>query len=496
MLDKHTLTLKLNKSFLVPDAPFTPVEQTLGTPLEQPGQESYFGHMQRVDPQYSESEDILTDVDEPRVNRSYTIAFTPAFDTLLTSLYTHIVSLPTTTPFQDTSPPLGIVSRVANETFSRMLKNALSDDSVLAAYDAHSALSVEHLRSPVFQPVILQLIRKRLIDICAAERSKQTRNPAAAPPTTSVLVPMHAPAPGNNNPYHGLGWRQLSISNLLLNEQNISTYLQSQQNPQGLAAASSQHNATRLRSSSLNLRKHSLTRNNSSTGSNWLHVGNLAAIRPLLGTNREHSASLDSLQLMHDFAPHAFISRLGSTLSILGATPVSSGGYNPLMMDYPTPHSSNHGLFSQSSTSGQSTCGTNTGGSFSESDGSTTPQFYQLRSLSRNGFNCSLPYPLTINTDLHPGLAPGLQGSADVTMGETLHSPFVSAITPSEDCGYFPSYNMPGHVLGNILDTKPTNPGVRHSPLISEPVQDANKMMPISLSEKKRDSLKLKRGIH
>lgn len=333
MLNKKTLTLKTSKT--LDDAPLTPVDQTLRTPLDPPNnhQASYFNLYNH--PQYAELDDLLTDVDEPagRSLKNYLLTFTPVFDQLVLAIYLDILLLPTTTPFLGSVPPLGLVSKVAHETMILLLRNA-SDQPV---YDTQSVLSPDFLKNHAYQPIILQLIRKRFLDLCAAQKQPQLLSAC-----TSVLVP----AP--NNVYAARGG-QLSILNLLLNEQNVNSYLQQQPTLAAQAAALS-----RLRLSSLNLRKHSLTRNNSYNGSNWLHVGNLLNIRPNanLGMHADQNASTDSLQLMHDFVPRAFIQRNNLSLALLGQPQLqpAPGGFNAMMLDYQTPPSSSKSSFSLGST--------------------------------------------------------------------------------------------------------------------------------------------------
>lgn len=560
MLNKKTLSLKMNKSFVLPsDAPFTPVDQTLRTPVDPPNNaSSYFpqppNHSLYSNPQYNESDDILTDVDEPssKVMRSYSVAFTPLFDSLVLNIYTHILSLPTTTPFLGAVPPSGLVSRVANETFHSLLKNTAADSSVV--YDTQSMLSLDHLRNHAYQPIFLQLIRKRLIDLCTVQRASNL----LLPQFTSVQVPVPVGAPPvsgqtgsangicngaqyNNNAngynggnaaashavYNGGGLRQLSISNLLLNEQNVSNYNQLLAQVAQVAAL----NNSRLRLSSLSLRKHSLTRNNSYTGSNWLHVGNVQNIRSSgangLGMNPDFCASNESLQLMHDYVPQAFI-RLGALLSNLTQTAPNwnqntpSTGFNSMMLDYHTPPSSVKSSILLGSTppsvvGNRDTICLNSLGAAAEYE-EFTQLLMRSRSSSRGNVGGLFPKPLTINTDtsnfvlsMNHGMPHGGSNGANghinngnngAVLGETLNSPFVSATIPTEDVGYFGSN---GHFsgLGNVL---PGLGGLRSGPLIPEspgkdsPMANGNNKINLpgqySLSEKKRDSLKLKRGIH
>lgn len=527
MLNKQTLSLKLNKPFLgASDAPFTPVEQTLHTPKDVQGQLSYFPpHLQPIhpysNPQYSESDDILTDGDDLQmhVNRNYSISFTLNFDQLLMNIYSYFLLLPTTTPFLGITPPLGLVSRVANETLLTVSRNVLEEASnPNFEYDTQNILSFENVSNRSYKPIFLQLIRKRLLDLCSTQKVGGSSKSASdqAPTVTSVQISVPSLIPSNsgnhcqsqNSVYQGLGLKQLSISNLLLSEQNISNY---QQNQQGQVPHNAQAalNSSRLRSSSLNLRKQSLTRNNSYSGSNWLHVGNMSSARsantPMNGGQLlDNNASTDSLQLMHDFVPHAFLNRQGSTLSN-GSQNVGSGfnsGFNSMMLDYQTPVSSGKSINSVGSTSPSRDC-ISSSGSISETE-SVGSLFFRSRYSSRgNSSNCPVLKPLVINTDpnnfSHSTLqTPVFGGNLN---GEGLHSPFVSAITPSEDFGYFLSGCTSAPSSNNTGVTTPNSGSFRSGNLIPEsPVKDAtssklNMTSQFGLSEKKRDSLKLKRGI-
>lgn len=132
------------------------------------------------------------------------------------------------------------------------------------------------------------------------------------------------------------------------------------------------------------------------------------------------------------------------------------------------------------------------------------------RSSSRgNGLNGSFPRPLTINTDtcnllqnVNMHIPGGLSGPSSFGAGEALNSPFLSATTPSEEHGYFLGPTLSSGIIGTL----PSTGGLRNGPLMQEsPVRESamangnNKInLPgqFSLSEKKRDSLKMKRGIH
>lgn len=530
-MNKKTLSLKMNKSWQPPpaDTPFTPVDQTMRTPVDPPNHASYFppppapGNQASSfysNPQCGDSDDVLTDVDEPgsKVMRNYSVLFTPLFDLLVMGIYSHILSLPTTTPFLGTVPPSGLVSRVANETIHSLIKNTGDETAPPPLYDLQCILNHDHLKSHAYQPIILQLIRKRLLDLCQVLQSRSASSAlpqvtcvqvavACGPACSSFSSNLHSSAAALI--YNNLGIRQLSISNLLLNEQNVANF----QSPQ-LAQVAALNNS-RLRLSSLNLRKHSLTRNNSYSGSNWLHVGNVQNVRPnALGMNPEFAASNESLQLMHDYVPQAFISRLGNLLANLALTVGNWGpqpGFNSMMLDYQTPPSSAKSSILLGSTPPSVIAnrdGINISGPVEYDE--FTQLLMRSRSSSRGNGAGLFPKPLTINTDAsnfllsmnsqHGAAFGNGYGGQNAMALDALNSPFVSATTPSEEVGYFGAYN-PG--LGNVL---PGLNGLRSGPLIPEspgkdtPMANGNNKINLpgqfSLSEKKRDSLKLKRGIH
>lgn len=493
------LNRKLNKKLnltlakgLQETGPYTPLDQTLTTPVDGPNNNQYFGFGATPAPSnstgyngpqnnsiyshYNESDDMLMD-DEPSKTRNYTVNFTPHFDQLVLSIYSQIMAHPTTTPFLGLVPPSGLVSKVSNETMSVLMRITAKGNHPL--YDGSGVVNSDHLRSATYQPVLLQLFRKRFLDLCNAQVNKS--EPHRVPASTSVSI-----SSGGNLVAPPLGNRQSLISNLLLNELNISS-----QN--GSAAQSNGSGGSRSRSASHSLRKQSLTRNNSHLGgSNWLHVGNLNNIRG--HAPHEMTTSTDSLQSMQDFVPQSLINRTGpsttqSSQSNHSAnhptlTPNgSSTGFHAMMMDYQTPPSSHKGSVSSEYTPPSSAS--------SLASGAQTPLFmnsglsgdfdeitlHQPRSMSN-----SFPRPLTINTEsanqhaLSNGLGPG---------AGTLDSPFMSATVPSEEVGYFMHGNSGFPLFLGVL------------PTVEEPPRkDVNLPTSVSLSEKKRDSLKLKRGIH
>ena len=502
------LNKKLNLSLakgLQESGPYTPLDQTLKTPVDAPNHGNYFpgvtpgfqgangGHASSstnlLYSHYNESDDMLMDEDTSRV-RNYTVSFTPQFDLLVLSIYSQIMAHPTTTPFLGMIPPSGLVSKVSNETMNVLMRTTAKPNHPI--YDGSGIVNNDHLRSAAYQPVFLQLFRKRFLDLCTAQGNKE---PHKVPASTTVSITasggMVAPP---------LGSRQSSISNLLLNELNISqnqnqNQNQSQQNQQNQSQIPSQlqNSGTRSRSTSLSLRKQSLTRNNSHLGgSNWLHVGNLNNIRG--HAPQEMTTSTDSLQSMQDYVPQSLINRSGAAGNGNGNSHTSanghpsltpngsSSGFHAMMMDYQTPPSSHKGSVSSEYTP-PSSASSLASGQF----GAQPPQLinaglsgdfdditlHQPRSLNHN-----FPRPLTINTESanQHGFANGQSG--------TLDSPFMSATTPSEEVGYFMNGTASGFPL--FLGVVPQE----------EPKKDVNLPANVSLSEKKRDSLKLKRGIH
>ncbi|ABN68511.2 DNA-binding proteins Bright/BRCAA1/RBP1 and related proteins containing BRIGHT domain [Scheffersomyces stipitis CBS 6054] len=497
MNKKLNLKLSLNRTtsnLSNESQPFTPLEQTptfYFAPPAVPGG----GARTPVDsiysnPQYNESDDILTDIDELqgtcKTTRNYTLNFTPSFDQLVLSIYSHILSLPTTTPFSGMTPPSGLVSKVANETMSKLIANTQTSNPPL--YDHQSIINAEYLRNHSYQPIFLQLIRKRLLDLCLF-------NSYNGATTISVTA--------SSNVANG-GLRQSSISNLSLNELNISNY-------------NSNNTSTRSRSSSLSLRKQSLTRNNSYTNNNWLHVGNINSIRPSSNANgpihhggEHYNASTDSLQSMQDYVTQSFINRSANNNNNNNnnaSLTAPSTNFNSMMMDYQTPPSSNKGSISGPTMTPPYNTQTiqnsiNNGHSMNpEYDDFAFYQFQQARSRSSSRGNNSFPIPLTINTDsaniqalnaLNGGpLSGGPNAHRNNHTGLSLDSPFMSATSLSEESGYFGDrFPQPPQVSSNVQADSPTNA----EPALGD--SRINLHNQFSLSEKKRDSLKLKRGIH
>lgn len=524
------LLLKLNKSLtnIQDPGPYTPLDQTLKTPLDPPA--NYFNqgfippgapHLQSFhqqsnpqpvpqnsvygNPRYNESDDILTDATEDnsvtqKNSKNYTLNFTTNFDHLIMTIYSHILSLPTTTPFSGTMPPSGLVSKVANETMMNLINDTANKEN--PSYDQQQIINYDMLNNTSYQPIFLQLIRKRLLELCA-NKNDLNKLPVSTSititNTTQGAIISNGPALSrtnsqnpygavNNNPYgsssnnpYGNNVRQSSISNLSLTDLNISNYQQQQQQQQ--------QDQNRSRAASVNLRKQSLTRNNSySNGNNWLHVGNLNTIK-------NPNESTDSLQSMQDFVPQPFINRSAPGSSGNNNTTPSNQGFSHMMMDYQTPPSSNKSSFSTPPSNGN---GNNVqivhgGSNLHVPNAMDFDEFNftgdRSRSNSAGSKQNNFPKPLTINTDnANLQALNSLTGNAD-----TLDSPFMSATTPSED---FQMMMHAPHTPNN--HNHPGNNGFLQTPIPESPNED-ERALPfnkVSLSEKKRDSLKLKRGIH
>ncbi|RLV90090.1 hypothetical protein JA1_004797 [Spathaspora sp. JA1] len=520
MINNLNLSLKFNNKSneLDTSRPFTPIEATLKTPIDPPPhniqhqhvssqpmqissssasssnsfyfnnnpwaeqqQQSVYQH-----PQYNESDDILTDIDEPGFNRrNYTVYFTNTFDQLLMSIYSNILSLPTTTPFSGSIPPSGLTGKVANEIMLNLIKST-SNSANTSVYDQQGIINRDYLKNHEYQPIILQLIRKRLLDLCHYNNTG-----CKLPEATTTQV--------NSSLRHS------SISNLSLNELNLVNYPSNNSTtgtssmPGGAAPVPPQRSG----SSSLNLRKQSLTRNNSN---NWLHVGNMNNLRPPASGYSNFNISTDSLQSIQDSVPQSIITRTGN---VPVSTPSSGPIYqqpNPqyaMMMEYTqnnnshTPPSNNKGsLYTPPPSANSSSINFN----LQQHD---EFEFFQ-RTRSRSGSRTlQLPTSHALNIDtnlanlqLHHQQQSQQQPNYNSyprnnsTSSNTLDSPFMSATTPNEE--YYSGFPQPG------LNTS----GNGNSPLSGDSpdsMKDSGRFtLPssVTLNEKKRDSLKLKRGIH
>lgn len=424
MIDSQLkLSLKFNKlltNIQATEAPFTPVAQTVSTPVEQPaGQHGgYFGYQ---NPQYNESDDILSGSDLD--TKVYTLSFTPRFDQLVLSVYSDIVSRPTTTPFSGVVPPLGIALMVSNETFTLIRDGNLE----IFPCDTQHIMSPDVLRDDKLTPVFLQLIRKRLIELCISNSRSQI-----PPDRTTVTVS------GQNRTISNPS-KMYNISNLSLNELNISNYNSN-------APAPPQLNRLRLR-----LLK--LSRHNSNT---WLHVGNISSIK-------NANMSTDSFT---DYVPQLYINRLANSC---GLNAVNNLECTPPLVLKPLQSTPPQLLQSLQQHLG---------------DFDEFTFFNQHQPPSRLPFMHDQsprldPESLVLRTSLIGGPSSGMAM-------DTLDLPFMLAVGAAET-GYFSN-------------------GFQPTPMLSlsngslSPVKDENDKIALpfsySLSEKKRDSLKMKRGIH
>lgn len=516
MQNRSNLSIKVaNPVAIVPDAPFTPIDQTLQTPIEVPKLNSYFpisnpqsGTSASIysNAAYSESEDILTDVDEsggPNISRTYSLSFTPQFDDLLMKVYSTLTLLPTVTPFSGNIPPLGIVSRVANETMATLNKLMFAPEyeMIQPTFDVQEIITKERMRNAAFKHILVLLIRRRLIDLCTAQFNRYTPNysPQLCEPTSTQIMMSALASNGSSGNgfcssiYGSMGWNPLSLSSLSLSEQA----------------------STRLRSSSLNLRKQSLSRNNSCSASSWLHIGSIVNSRSGHGQsfnlNHDMNASTDSIQLMHDYVSASVVPRSSNVTSSVSSPIGASNNSNATTSTF------GHGLVSQLSVltppgvnKGPFTLDTITPPAFVRRESALVaqklnfeerPLLARSRSHSRGNVRNLHPGPLILNTD------PATFNNHNLGHGEaesefTLNSPFVSAISLDD-------YN--NHYGQSALDTSsvtcaddgPSSAGLRSGRLIVDsPVAEtqsqshrANLGSEFSLSERKRDSLKLKRGI-
>lgn len=509
---------------ITPDAPFTPVDQTLHTPIDVPKLNSYFsisngsnGNNDNLGPignsfysnaAYSESEDILTDVDEssgPNVSRIYTLSFTPEFDVHLMKIYSQIILLPTITPFLGSVPPLGIVSKVATETLASLTQTINSPESEPSEplFDAQGIINKDRLRNAAFKHILLLLVRRRLIDLCAAQFNPFCPNytqQLQEPTSTQILMSLLTIGSSGNgfggSVYGSMGWNPLSMSNLLLNDQA----------------------APRLRSSSLNLRKQSLSRVNSCSASSWLHIGSIVNGRSGHGQsfnmNPDYNGSTDSILLMHDFVPTSVIPRSSNNgTSNPSGTSFTFGHGLAFPLDVQTPPGLHKAPFSFDTITPPANTRRDLGPLAHKLVIDTErPLLSRSRSSSRGGFRGAHPGPLMLNTDstsFTNTTINAVQGPVDPDFA--LNSPFVSATSISDD---FQHYSGASNTLGSaasILSEEPglesaASVGLRSGRLMPEssptegqsqaPNHRANLGKEFSLSERKRDSLKLKRGIH
>ena len=259
---------------------------------------------------------------------------------------------------------------------------------------------------------------------------------------------------------------------------NLMNYNNSNQNNTAV-------NLARSRSSSINLRKQSLTRNNSN---NWLHVGNINNLRP--SGNPDFNMSTDSLQSFQDFVPQSIINRTSNGSGNANVTNNSNnlvssssnvGQLNSMMMDYHiTPPTSHKG--SISSTNLPYNIVHNPCTSDSEEF-----QFLQRSRSSSRGNN--LPQALNINTDMSNLQAlNSLQGNSGnskyVQPGLSLDSPFLSATTPGDEYFSGPLFANPSNNLTTAAICAGSN-SVENAEAGGD-TSKANLPNQYSLSEKKR----------
>lgn len=537
------------------DSPATPLEQTLKTPIDTPlnpqATTNYFqvgaganqhhnnngigmnplfnlstssfvttgfphpppivgdGHSIYNNPHYSQSDDVLTDIDEPYMSSTnssgsasggylpkvYSLLFNSKFDQLLFGIYNNILSLPTTTPFSGNIPPSGLTSKVAHECLTKLM------NTPNVSFDLHNVINTDSLRNYNYQPIFLHLIRKRLVELCTFSIA-DPKLPTLTTITINYGLNGNNSNNTNNNPYSTYSNnRQLSISNLPLTELATNTHNSSIQGQQ----------ESRSRSSSL--RKHTLSRNNSYSSNSWLHVGNISNVR-----NNHFNASTDSLLSINDFHPLYVLNRPAAG-SVGGQPP--QGSQNGLDLqppsfsaaDFHTPPNSQKGSITEITPPPTHTNNMNGFGTKNPLISSTNSMACDLEEFnfySKPKSNTlpsrpnNLPFPtLTINVNGDSKMAPPHFPT------NTLDSPFLSS-SNSMDGGFSPySAHSPlanGFMINPLLQQSSSIPP---SPVsgMSQMALDSpggptdvpttfNIASKVSLSEKKRDSLKLKRGIH
>ncbi|MCH0628724.1 hypothetical protein JNB11_01895 [Kocuria palustris] len=417
------LSLKFNKlltNVQANDAPFTPVAQTISTPVEQlAGQQGgYFGYQ---NPQYNESDDILPGHDLD--TKVYTLSFTNEFDQMVLSVYSDIVSRPTTTPFSGVVPPLGIALIVSNETLN-MIRDTNND---FFPCDTQSIMTPDVLRDDQLAPVFLQLIRKRLIELCISHSRSQ--NP---PNITTVTVS------GQGKSFSSTS-KMYNISNLSLNELNISNY-------NSTASVPPQLNRLRLR-----LLK--LSRHNSNT---WLHVGNISSIK-------NANMSTDSFT---DYVPQLYINRLANSCGLNSVGNLDCTPPQALKPPQSTPPQLLQSLQQQLGDLDEFTF-------FNQHHPPARLPFMHDQSPRLD------PESLVLRTSL-------IGGQSSMMAVDTLDLPFMLTIGAGET-GYFSNGFQPPPLLS--LNNVSLSPLKEENDKVGLPYS-------YSLSEKKRDSLKMKRGIH
>lgn len=618
MTNKHNLSLKLNRvvGSLHSSSPQTPIEQTLSTPTAAPANAfnyprnainslSYLSvALQNCIPRSAldgDDDDILTDIDEPQIQgaaatalgasggagggssksiKTYTVFFTPRFDELLVNNYQQIQSIPTNTPFLGSIPPSGLVGKIASETISTMI-NAFScgssnpDACKIPQFDFQSIITKEYLLDPLLQPVFSQLVRKRLLDLCASCNPNSVEYPLARagprkdsdlssfssrclPDSTSVDVISSANGVTITSSSHGSNnakRHHASISNLSLNEININNC---KANNPALINQDLFH--SRSRSSSLSLRKQSLTRNNStnSASTSWLHVGNIPGVRPhsnsinscsLLHHSGSGSISSDSLHSIQDYTSTPFVNRVGGyqtpqlgnsflqkTWGLPLSTPSTSAGHadqdtrfaefhfcNPLQNGLETQYQQMQNQSQNLTVEANSDLA---GTPHSNSNLNSNPVPNQTSDLTPDLSLANVTIEPTLNqhqprlpemsffnnppSQLRSFSVPDTRIVSDrsdiretcLTLDTTsagsklaLDSPFMSAVTPSEDFEYYSNgFSQIGY-NNTDLGRKPGATADKPDPVSAVDSPLASSRSKLGWSRKKRESLNLKRGI-
>lgn len=515
----------------------------MGTPLEQPNN----GFLPRINNHHSsnhptqvpsyfslgenaqnggydhseldEGDDILTDIDEPaffggpKLTKTYTVHFTPKFDDLLINIYHELQSIPTNTPFPGIVPPSGLLGKIASGTINAMINDfpVESDhkDQNPAIFDYQGIITKECLISHEWQPIFARLVRRRLLDLCNAHSSNSTVEyvskhtnrkdsemiiPTARTLSESTSIDVVTNANGNIVATHMPNSRhQSSISNLSLNELNVNSYKAAGMPPNSCPDLMN----SRSRSSSLSLRKQSLTRNNSTASTSWLHVGNIHGVRPhsdsvgsqnLYNANNQFAGSTDSLQ---DFVSMNYVNRSATTsqpqnidhaskvhkqqppfAAMPHMTPPSAGPHQEVDTRYPDFHFYNPQHY--------------------ETQHGLQPEMHEYHQPNPSARTALYPGDL-INSDPSNIVSSSL--SIDTNrMGPkpALDSPFMSAHPLASDLGYFAN--------GFSQMTSSSNRNATNAPEAIDPISPGGQNRlgsapKLGFTEKKRDSFNAKRGI-
>ncbi|KAI5948832.1 hypothetical protein KGF57_005230 [Candida theae] len=341
------------------------------------------------------------------------------------------------------------------------------------------------------------------------------------------------------------GMKNTSISNLSLNEMNLMHYNAQQSSQQAQAQGQGQgqsqnqpSNASiRSRSSSLNLRKQSLTRNNSN---NWLHVGNIHSLRP-----RNSNASTDSLDCVpiqanifnygggegsstNSTPPHSAGIQPHPQSNYFPQQPLSAGGnIQPQTAYYPPPPSSAHAQQdyphmtptsapfnlppvpppppflqrSRSSTSGSTYGGAGGGGgppSVPYHLNTESANAQALNSLNgRSSFNANAnPAGFTLDSPFEPNSHPFSQPSPQQWSSQPCSQQY-SMSQQQHQHQQQQQYQQYQQQRSSSFSSQSSQSSMLDDTATDEARFNSNfNTNYVSLSEKKRDSLKLKRGMH